>query len=297
MIGQAEAGDWWQIDFADGPDGTGWVSTEVVEFVGEPAGVPVVEAPTPEPTEQPAGEPVDLPTGDVAMIKAPAGGVNVRSGPGLEFDLLGRLDENESAIVSARDDTGEWWQIEYRAGENGLAWVAGAVVDFIGNRDRVPLSTGPTEEGAAAPAAPAATATPVPAEPIIAGTIEAIDPVNVRAEPSLESTLVGGLYPGESADALAISQDGDWWQIDFSDGPDGTGWVTAEFVRFQGDKSSVPIFGLGTPTPTPRPNRYAHRHTTASYRHPHRLAADLCPNSHLCLRSHLLGAADDSRHA
>jgi uncharacterized protein YraI len=254
VTGQVETGDWWQIDFDDGPDGKGWVSAEVVEFVGEPSEVPVVEAPTPEPTAEtapntPPNEETPEPAGDLPLVKIPAGGVNVRRGPGLDFELLGRLDEGQSATVVAQNETGEWWQIEYPAGENSLAWVAAAVVDFIGDRQSIPLATGATESEAAAPAA---TATPAPTEPIVAGSIEAIDPINVRDEPSVEGTRVGGLYPGESADVLTISQDGDWWQIDFSDGPDGSGWVAAEFVKFQGDKNAVPIFGV-TPTPTPAP--------------------------------------------
>jgi hypothetical protein len=52
---------------------------------------------------------------------------------------------------------------------------------------------------------------------------------------------------------LAVSEDGEWWQIEFPDAPDGVAWVAAEFVKFQGDETAVPIFGLGTPTPTPGP--------------------------------------------
>jgi hypothetical protein len=52
---------------------------------------------------------------------------------------------------------------------------------------------------------------------------------------------------------LSISPDGQWWQVEFADGPDGTAWVAVEFVTFAGDPQAMPIFGLGTPTPTPGP--------------------------------------------
>ena len=65
--------------------------------------------------------------------------MNVRSGPGLGFDLLGRLDENSEASVVGKSETGEWWQIEYEKGEAGLGWVADAVVDFSGNAESVPI--------------------------------------------------------------------------------------------------------------------------------------------------------------
>ena len=239
VSGQNEAGDWWQIEFEAGPGGTGWVSAEVVEFVGEASEVPVVEAPTLQPTD----EPVE----NVGAVEIPTGGVNVRAGPGLDYDLLGRLAEGATVVVVGKNETGDWWQIEYETGEDGLAWIANAVVDFVGDSDQIPVAAPPLEEGAPTPT-PSPTPTPTPA-----GSVEATDPINVRAEPSLEGTIVGGLYPGESADVLAVSEDSEWWQIDFPDGPDGKGWVSAEFVSFRGDRIAVPIFGLGTPTPTPGP--------------------------------------------
>lgn len=236
VVGRTETSDWWLIEFESAPDGQAWVSAEVVEFVGNTSSVPVVDAPA-APSEETSDS-----TGDTAVIRVPAGGVNVRSGPGLDFDLLGRLDAGAQAAVVAKDDSGEWWQIEYEAGENNLAWVADVVVDFSGDPDTVPPAAGSI--------ASEAVQTPVP---VVAGSVEATDPVNVRSEPSTEGVILGGLYPGESADVLSISEDGEWWQIEFAAAPAEPAWVAAEFVRFTGEKESVPIFGLGTATPTPGP--------------------------------------------
>jgi uncharacterized protein YraI len=268
VIGQTEAGDWWQINFPRGSDARGWVNAEVVTFVGRAEAVPVVETPSAAEASG-VGSNIQvsltatttLELGRAApLVKIPAGGVNVRSGPGLDFDLLGRLDAGAEAVVVGRSETGAWWQIEYEEGENGLAWVADAVVDFSGDAAEAPivilgLPTGtPTASPTATDApTPTMTPTPTPTEPIIAGIIEVTEPINVRAEPSTDGELLGGLYLGDKADVLAISQDGDWWQVEFADGPEGVGWVAVEFVRFQGDQAAVPIFGLGTITPTPRP--------------------------------------------
>jgi hypothetical protein len=64
---------------------------------------------------------------------------------------------------------------------------------------------------------------------------------------------LAGLFPGQTAEVLAISEDGEWWQIIFPDAPEQSAWVSTEYVRFTGEQSRVPIFGLGTPTPTPGP--------------------------------------------
>ena len=260
LVGRTGTSDWWQIEFADGPEGKGWVSADVVELVGEIDDVPVVGAP---PAEEVDEDTLDSPTAPAAadssadevesqpdnapIVQIPAGGVNVRGGPGLNFDLLGRLDEGISAKVVGRNEAGDWWQIEYPAGENGLAWVADVVVDFVGDSQSVPIARDDTAEASAV-----VRPTPTPAT-VVVGSVRAIDPVNVRAEPSPESERVGGLYPGETANVLAVSEDGQWWYIDFSDAADGVAWVAAEFVKFQGDETVVPIFGLGTPTPTPGP--------------------------------------------
>lgn len=267
VIGRTEAADWWLVEFTPAPDGQGWVSGEVVEFVGEVADVPVVEAETvaPEPeatvdseveaeseeavdtasTEEPA---VEEPTAtatpaEPAVIIIPEGGVNVRSGPSLEADLLGRLDEATKVTVIAADQTGEWWEIEYEAGPNGRGWVAAIVVELEGNPDSLPVVEA-TEETVEE------TVTPTPTIPRTAGSIEATDAINVRDEPSLDGAVVGALYQGEAADVLAVSDDGDWWLVEFAGAPDDQAWVAGEYVEFEGDLATVPIFGLGTPTPT-----------------------------------------------
>ena len=276
VIGQNEARSWWQIEFEAGPEGHGWVAAEVVQFVGDATAVPIVAGPAPPGSDQPVEA--------VVTVVVPAGQANVRSGPAPDFDLLGQLEAGDTAVVVGQSETGDWWQIEYDAGVDGLAWVANAVVELVGDRATVPVVVVPLEPGAPTPTP---TATPTP-EPIIAGSVEATDPVNVRAEPSLDGSLVGGLYPGETADVLAVSPDGEWWQIEFAAGPAGLAWVAAEFVRFQGDRNAVPIFGLGTPTPTPGPTDTP----TATNRHPHRVSGHLCPNRDLGLPGHL-GRADD----
>ena len=246
VTGRTEAGDWWQIEFKVDPSGQGWVAGEVVNFVGDKTTVPVIEAPTVSqnltvtPTISATVAPDNAP-----RVTIPAGGTNVRRGPGLNFDLLGRLDEDTTAMVVGKNEAGDWWQIQYPAGENGLAWVADAAVDFSGDARSVPV----VREMGTDTSLPAATPTPTP--PVIDGSIKVNDPINVRAEPSLNGNIVGGLYPGETADVLAVSEDRQWWQIAFADGPDGKGWVAAEFVQFEGDQATIPIFGLGLPTPTP----------------------------------------------
>jgi SH3-like domain-containing protein len=183
--------------------------------------------------------PTQRPTPSPPTVTMLADEVNVRRGPGRDFETLGRLDEGATAPVVAKSSDDAWWQIEFEAegNESGLGWIAAEFANFSGNAKAIPVATSPP------------TITPTPT-PIIAGIIRADDAINVRAEPSLDAESVGGMYLGDTANVLGISADGNWWQIEFPDGPEGVGWVTIEFVTFEGDKELAPIFTSLTPTPS-----------------------------------------------
>jgi len=52
---------------------------------------------------------------------------NVRSGPGQVYSILGQLTQGSSAVVSGKNSDGTWWYIDFAAGQNGHAWIAGSV--------------------------------------------------------------------------------------------------------------------------------------------------------------------------
>ena len=67
--------------------------------------------------------------------------------------------------------------------------------------------------------------------------------VNIRSGPGTESTVYGMATPGSSAEIIGVSPDGDWWMVKLptSISPDGTGWVSAEYVTaYNTDQLPVP---------------------------------------------------------
>jgi lipoprotein-anchoring transpeptidase ErfK/SrfK len=136
----------------------------------QPAPTAVVSSPTvtqSEPIATPLPStpvsPVEPTT--VTTMAAPsiavAGGsrVNVRSGPGTDYPVLGLLDSGAQAEVTGR--YGDWWQIEY----NGVpAWVADWVVTSS-NVDDVPQVEVPSIATLPQQAATSPTPIPAPAEP------------------------------------------------------------------------------------------------------------------------------------
>jgi uncharacterized protein YraI len=140
-------GLWYRILYPPAGDGFGWVAAAYVRL---PEGSEVPGEATPLP---------DGPTGSVLQR------LNVRSGPATSFESLGLLETGTIVVLTARNTTGAWFQIEYPAGPGGRGWVTAQyiltsmsedlpVLDDFGQ----PLSTGTPGEGL-----PAASPTPTPA--------------------------------------------------------------------------------------------------------------------------------------
>jgi uncharacterized protein YraI len=91
-------------------------------------------------------------------------GLNVRSGPGTNYPVIGRLPENQSAPITGRNAAATWWQIPYPLGSNTRGWVSGdPQFTRASNTESVPVVEAPSPPTSVPP-----TATPVPQLPTIA---------------------------------------------------------------------------------------------------------------------------------
>ena len=149
----------------------------LVQVVPTPTPVPA-ETPTPEPTAvvEPAnaapaqddtgGDAADASDSAVALIEefTAFGLLNVRQGPGLEFEVIGQLQPGETAEVVGYSGSGDdvWWQIAYDAGDGNQGWVYGSI-DYEEDSAGTDAQTATTQD-AAQPAA-AAPPAPSPAQP------------------------------------------------------------------------------------------------------------------------------------
>lgn len=105
-------------------------------------------------TPTPAAPAQLLPTGAVAIINTPL--VNVRSGPGLDFEVVTIVERGQEFDILAKDSLGEWWQV--CCVEEETVWVIGQLVDTDGPVDQVPVF-GSQSQAAAAVQAPSVQAT------------------------------------------------------------------------------------------------------------------------------------------
>ena len=93
------------------------------------------------------------PTPTVPLVTASIR-VNVRSGPGTNYPIVGSLTPGNSLRVIGQNEAGTWWQI--RQSNGALGWIAAAVVE-ASHVEAMPI--------AQAPPPPAPTPTPVPPTP------------------------------------------------------------------------------------------------------------------------------------
>ena len=87
------------------------------------------------------------------MARVIAYGLNVRSGPGTVYPIVGVLSQGDTVEVVVKNATGDWLQILYLANAEGRGWIAAAYVDLTGSLTQVPEVFAPplSEPMAAAP--------------------------------------------------------------------------------------------------------------------------------------------------
>lgn len=159
--------------------------------------------------------------------------VNVRRGPGTQYDIVGQLTSgNEVQITGRSDEESNWLRISFNGGDG---WVAYFTVSVLGNADQLPVV-------AARPDAEAtpirATSTPVSVRAAGDVYITAYRAVNVRSGPGTEYVVVGTLEPGSTADVTGRSGDSEWLRINFEG---EHGWVAFFVVNLTGLLGDVNI--------------------------------------------------------
>lgn len=127
ITGQDPGGNWWQIEYPhpDAIDGKGWVNAQFVTTANAEE-IPVVGV-----------DPDDPAQGSIAVVQHQ---INVRSGPGTDYDSLGTLNPQDVVSLIGKDPAGAWLQIEFPqgVGPEGTGWVSAAFVQAQG-AERLPI--------------------------------------------------------------------------------------------------------------------------------------------------------------
>ena len=150
VIGRSEQFPWLLL----GDRGTlrpiGWVFQELLTVYGDVNNVPfsttdVSEPYIPSATPPPDGITVE-PTNSVNPTATPVyqvagsvnGEINIRYGPGTEYDRVGVAQAGQRFEITAYHTQLPWVQVSYEGSPNGFAWIARSLLEFDGNPDLLP---------------------------------------------------------------------------------------------------------------------------------------------------------------
>lgn len=168
-------------------------STRLVSGEQEPEEeTPIVLTPTPQPTATPDG----------TIITVISNVLNVRTGPGLVYDILGQLRQGDQRRVLGANIDFSWVVIEFRGQQ---AWISTAsnLVEVFGPLSAVPLVQAPPTPTPAPP-----TATPPPADIadiVVVSVSPGLVPFGTATAAQVTIQNVGGRESGQFALATSFA--------------------------------------------------------------------------------------------
>lgn len=187
----------------------------ITDGLSEENSLVIVRA-TPTPTIPPTPTPTATPDGVYGTVLSQV--LNVRTGPGTNYDILGQLRQNESVRIIGANINFTWAVIEFRGQQ---AWISteANLLRIEGDRRSVPVITPPPSPTPGPTSTPAPTATLTTADLVITGVSPAIlswntpstvivTVLNGGGTQSGGFTIAGGFAPGPVVGAASAPAPG-----------------------------------------------------------------------------------------
>jgi uncharacterized protein YgiM (DUF1202 family) len=208
VLGKNADGTWLQIR---SPYGNGWVSAQLVMLTGTPG---IIHDALPV-------------TGEGAHVVVMAAYLNVRSGPGENYAVVGTVGARDELPIVGRTADNAWYQVQ---APFGTGWVAGNYVITRNEYGAAPVTTD-SAQGAA-----------------IAGPIGIINTgaLNIRSGPGAQYSSLGVLAGGTETQIIGRTRDWSWWLLET---PLGNGWANGIYVIVRGSTRNVPYVAPGEAVP------------------------------------------------
>lgn len=172
-----------------------------------------------------------------AVFFTPYNDLNVRSGPGTDYERLGLLPAGTSVTVTGRNAAGDWLQVE-SSGSTG--WVAGWLGRISGDTNSLPVIGEPASEdqGETAPV-PDSPSGDVPGDALMEGVT--LNTLRMRTGPDTSYPQVDTVPYNISVAVYGRSEDSQWLYIEYNG---QRGWVAGWHVSLDGLLSDLPAIAV-----------------------------------------------------
>lgn len=186
--------------------------------------------------------------------------INMRTGPGVEFGIVGTLSQGQYVTLLGRNATGTWLKIMANGTEGWVnsANIASSVAISglpVAATTAVPATAVPTSSAPTATAKPGVTATPstptktstpvstaVPSNTAVVTTGR----LNVRSGPGAGYTIVAVLTQGDTVTLLGRTITSSWVKVKTAGGVEG--WISTFYITANMPVSSLPSLGDAQPS-------------------------------------------------
>lgn len=171
--------------------------------------------------------------------------VNVRSGPGTQYDIIGQLNSGNEVLITGRNnDESDWLRVDF-LGRDG--WVAFFTVTVLGDAEQLPVVAARVSPE---DAPPRISATPIALQASSDVFVSAYRRVNVRGGPGSGYSSIGNMEAGSTADVIGRSDDNVWLRIDYAG---DAGWVAYFAVSLTGSLDGIEVVGASPGAVTEEP--------------------------------------------
>jgi uncharacterized protein YgiM (DUF1202 family) len=246
VVGISSDGEWIQISIEGGPDGKGWVSAEFVTLEGDITNIQVVGTPeatveataevtaevtaeaTEEPTEEATAEATEEPTQEATVEATAVMTEEATAEPTEEMTVTATEEATEEATAAPTEEATEEATPEPTAEPTEEATITPTEEATV--TTTVEATAEPTVEATTEPTATATSEAGGITETV---TITSELPLRVRSAPNTDTdNKIGNVFNGETYTVLEVSADGVWVRIETPQFPEGSGWISSEYVVF-----------------------------------------------------------------
>ncbi len=226
IIGLDPDDDWYQVEI-EGVVGQAWIYQDLTTLIGSLAGV---KRYTPAEIAQITGTPPTATNGSVPLAITVPITMNVRTGPGLDYDVVRVVPKGTQGRIYGIDPNDDWFQIELE-GLDTLVWVYQDLTTVVGSLAGVKRVT--EDELALLPAAI---------------TLPAL--LNARAGPGLAYDILATIPQGTWAKITGIDIQGDWYRVELANVVQPA-WIYRDFTKVAGGSLTglIQITVADPPTP------------------------------------------------